>query len=68
MEGREWLSLGLVSGEQVICCNCNETIKGANDAEHGLVYLLTLPPLIEVAQVVCEACYRKMVKEEEENK
>lgn len=61
MEGKEWLSLSLVSGEQVICCNCNETIKGANDAEHGLVYLLTLPPLIEVAQVWCEACYGKKV-------
>lgn len=61
MKKEEWLSLGLVSGEQVICGNCAKAIKGGNDTEHGKVFLKILPPLTEIAQVWCEACYTKEV-------
>jgi len=63
MEKKEkWLSLDLVRGEQLICGNCAKTIKGRNDAEHGKVFLKILPPLTEIAQVWCEACYKEVTK------
>jgi len=57
-EKEKYLSLDLVDGEQLICGNCNETIKGRN----GKVFLKILPPLTEIAQVWCEACYKEVTK------